>query len=606
MPKHLLSGLAIAIVALSLLGVGPGRSGTQTTVVVEMRDDVFDPLSVRIEPGDRVTWVSRGRNPHNVIANDGSFSSRTLLAGDSFTQTFVKPGVFPYYCSFHGSPGVGMVGVVLVGAEAAPYQRGNLAGVGSATRRYPERPPTRPSGGRTIRVPADAPTIQRAVDDARPGDLVLVAPGVYHEAVRVTVPHLTIRGEDRSAVILDGGFDPELKNGVAVFGADGVVIENMTARHYQLNGFYWRSVWGYRGSYLTAYNNGDYGIYAFDSGVGQFDHSFASGHPDSGFYIGQCDPCNAVITDVVARNNAIGYSGTNASGNLVIRDSEWADNMVGIVPNTLDSEALAPQRSVTIVNNRVHGNHNLAAPAKRRLYALFGNGILLLGGSDNEVAYNRVEDHPHAGIAVAPSIDDNLWIGHGNRVHDNVVGGSGLADLALIAVAAGGNCFAGNTFHTSLPPAVEQSYGCGSPLSAVGGGNLGLLFNGLGLFLRASGLSTHGDWRDRPAPPAQPAMPDSSVAPAPAGPADRVDVAAEVRAAARGDRRSDAPASPLAGNALYLSYGYGLPLLFVLAALLALLRVPRPRWLRGKRVLIGLPALYLAISLAILALAYLR
>ena len=61
--------------------------------------------------------------------------------------------------------------------------------------------------------------------------------------------------------------------------ADGVVIQNLTARNDLLNGFYWNRVHGYWGSYLTAYDNGDYGIFAYDSVYGQFDHSYASGSP---------------------------------------------------------------------------------------------------------------------------------------------------------------------------------------------------------------------------------------------------------------------------------------------------------------------------------------
>ncbi len=38
---------------------------------------------------------------------------------------------------------------------------------------------------RTLHVPADHPTIQAAVDAASPGDLILVEPGVYEEAVDV-------------------------------------------------------------------------------------------------------------------------------------------------------------------------------------------------------------------------------------------------------------------------------------------------------------------------------------------------------------------------------------------------------------------------------------
>jgi hypothetical protein len=65
---------------------------------------------------------------------------------------------------------------------------------------------------------------------------------------------------------------------------DGWRRDRLLGEEFQLrrSGFYWRSVWGYRGSYPTAYNNGDYEIYALDSGVGQFDHSYASGQPDSG------------------------------------------------------------------------------------------------------------------------------------------------------------------------------------------------------------------------------------------------------------------------------------------------------------------------------------
>ena len=72
---------------------------------------------------------------------------------------------------------------------------------------------------RTLRVPDDHPTVQSAVDAAEPGDLILLAPGTYSEAVTVEVPRVTIRGLDRNTVILDGG--DERENGFLVF-SDGV------------------------------------------------------------------------------------------------------------------------------------------------------------------------------------------------------------------------------------------------------------------------------------------------------------------------------------------------------------------------------------------------
>ena len=56
-------------------------------------------------------------------------------------------------------------------------------------------------------MPGDFATIQEAVDAAASGDLVLIAPGTYHEAVTVTTNELTIRGLDRNTVVLEGGFE---------------------------------------------------------------------------------------------------------------------------------------------------------------------------------------------------------------------------------------------------------------------------------------------------------------------------------------------------------------------------------------------------------------
>jgi plastocyanin len=470
---------------------------------VEMIDNVFGPRVVRVPVGGTVRWTNGGRGLHNVTADDGSFASPDLEPGDSADRTFPIEGVFPYFCSLHGAPGVGMTGLVLVGD--APIPNG-APGVGPGR----EPPPSLP--GDEIRVPQDAPTVQAAVDAAEPGGLVLIAPGVYEEAVIVTTPFLTIRGLDRTEVILEGGFT--LDNGISVFEADGVTIENMTARHYLLNGFQWSSVFGYRGSYLTAFNDGDYGLFAYDSQYGQFDHSYASGHPDAGFYVGQCFPCHAVITEVLAENNALGYSGTNAGGDLFVVNSEWRSNLAGIVPNTLDSERYAPQRDALIAGNWVHDNNNAGAPAFDLQYPSYGIGIVVNGGRENLVTQNLVEDHETFGIALLPSLDESIWLTESNEIRDNDVHGSGRADLVLGAPSAGGDCFAGNGFSTSLPPALEWRAGCGSPLARIPGGSVGAVFGPLERYLEAAlGDVAVGDWRSQPPPPPQEPMPGAESAP---------------------------------------------------------------------------------------------
>ncbi len=251
--------------------------------------------------------------------------------------------------------------------------------------------------GITRQVPADYPTIQAAVDAAGPGDLILIDRGTYREQVSVTTPGLTIRGVDRNEVIIDGEF--ERGNGIEILFTDGVAVENLTVRNARVNGVFWNGARGYRASYVTSINNATYGIYAFDSGDGLFEHSYASGSPDAGYYIGQCDPCDAVITDVVAEWNGVGYSGTNASTEIYIINSVWRYNGTGIAPNTLDSELLPPIHDVTVVGNVVHDNGRREAPMLPWQWAAQGNGIMIAGGHSGYVARNLIVNHPLSGIA---------------------------------------------------------------------------------------------------------------------------------------------------------------------------------------------------------------
>jgi Right handed beta helix region len=332
--------------------------------------------------------------------------------------------------------------------------------------------------GRVIRVPADEPTIQAAVDASKPGTLILVSPGVYREAVVVDRSHenIVVRGVDRATTIVDGEQSQERghNNGFEVH-ADGVAIENITARNFVTNGFYWEGVDGYHGAYLTAIRNGDYGVYAFDSVNGQFDHSYAAGSPDAGFYIGQCFPCNALITDVEAEWNGIGYSGTNAGGNLVIASSSWHDNRVGIAPNSLTSEELSPQRSATIVGNHVVGNVNQSAAGIEIARVAGGTGIVVAGGRRDQVLRNLVTRNT-VGIGLIPLPEKLLepdrptaknFDARKNTVRSNVAQGNTYDLVVATSVDdptdGGGNCFSGNDATTTVPVDLQTKLPCGSP-----------------------------------------------------------------------------------------------------------------------------------------------
>lgn len=110
---------------LGVLGVAgmliSGVAGAATHEI-EIGDGAFLPDQLSVDIGDRVEWVAVSAE-HTVTADDGSFDSLaswdTVPLGEKFGVTFLKPGVFRYYCTTHGSPGgSGMAGVIVVSAVA--------------------------------------------------------------------------------------------------------------------------------------------------------------------------------------------------------------------------------------------------------------------------------------------------------------------------------------------------------------------------------------------------------------------------------------------------------------------------------------------------------
>ena len=315
-----------------------------------------------------------------------------------------------------------------------------------------------------IRVPGDVPTVQGAIARARPGDTIVLAAGTYPGGY--VVPRakrdLTIRGVDRNDVVLDGA--NRRTNGIVVH-ADGVSILNLSAHDFRENAFYWEGADGFRASYLTVWNVGEYGIYVEDGERGVVDHTYVSGAARAAYYVGECRPCRATISQVVATLSAVGYSGTNATG-VTIRDSVWDRNGAGIVPNTYANEALPPQARSTIVRNVVTRSGRARVPIRTALAGFVGIGIAIAGGNENVVGRNRVTGSERYGVAVFPTARFVLfdpgasepgppWRPHGNRVLENLVAASGRADLALARGSGRRNCFRANVAARSLPPGLQ-------------------------------------------------------------------------------------------------------------------------------------------------------
>ncbi len=498
--------LLLAVIVLT--AIAACSADEETELGLGMYDNFFTSDVLRVPVGGSVEFVNQGKAPHNATAVDGSWATPELVEpGQRAAITVDGPGVYDFFCTLHGE---GMAATLVVGDVA--YTPGGWGRVGGNP---PEgerpQPVVAEASGTTRAVPDDHPTIQEAVDAAAPGDLVLIAPGVYREEVKVTTPSLVLRGTDRNEVIVDGEF--RRANGISIT-ADGVAVENLTVRNAKINGVYWTAVEGYRASYVTAANNEVYGIYAYDAVDGLFEHSYASGSYDAGFYIGQCDPCDAVITDIVAEHNGLGYSGTNASGNIHIVNSVWRDNVAGIVPNTLDSELLPPVERVHIAGNLVVSSGSRTAPVAPLEWGSYGNGIIVAGGNEHLVEHNLIVDSANHGILVTPNLDERLWTSSGNVIRSNVVRGSGRADIALSGPAGRGNCFTGNDLGgQTIPVGLEAFAGCDGMRLPVRM-DLSTTLHSLGYVAEAqTGAYPRNPSAEVPEPGPQPQMPGAADAP---------------------------------------------------------------------------------------------
>jgi hypothetical protein len=406
------------------------------------------------------------------------------------------------------------------------------------------------SGAQPCPSGAHFTTIQTAVDAAHSGDWVLIWPGVYHEkgtpqaGVYITTPGLHLRGLDRNRVIVDGtnpgGARPctdeaafqDLaaggRNGIEAYKAPGVSIENLTVCNYlgDTEGHRGNQVWwnfgdgsgqamagAWNGSYLSATSTfwgGDrvpmamYGLFVSNSnGPGRLNQSYAANMGDSGVYVGACADCNAVLSSLHIENSALGFSGTNAGGHLVIETSEWDLNRTGIVPNSLNNDDAPPPQtglcpgstteSCTLIrNNHVHDNNNPNVPT----FGIAGSGavgagIQVAGGSFDTLSGNRIDHQGSWGIVIHDFPDSEtpppistcqggvqlpgvcLFIAKGNLVHDNRFAGNGFfgnptnGDLANESTSAPGNCFYRNHDTggplTSDPPDIQSPAVDGPP-----------------------------------------------------------------------------------------------------------------------------------------------
>ena len=78
---------------------------------IEIKDFAFNPQTITVKSGEKVTWINRDEEPHTIVSVGKQFKKSTALDTDQeFTITVGAPGTYDYFCSVHPK----MTGTIVV------------------------------------------------------------------------------------------------------------------------------------------------------------------------------------------------------------------------------------------------------------------------------------------------------------------------------------------------------------------------------------------------------------------------------------------------------------------------------------------------------------
>jgi plastocyanin len=104
---------SIAFLNLSLFALGGEMKNADSTKQnrIEIKDFAFNPQSITVKSGEKVTWINRDEEPHTVVSVGKKFQKSSGLDTDQeFSIIAGAPGTYEYFCSVHPK----MTGTIVV------------------------------------------------------------------------------------------------------------------------------------------------------------------------------------------------------------------------------------------------------------------------------------------------------------------------------------------------------------------------------------------------------------------------------------------------------------------------------------------------------------
>ena len=254
-----------------------------------------------------------------------------------------------------------------------------------------------PAAGQHVRV-RSGESIAAALEQVGPGAVIEVEPGLYHEALVVDTPNVTLRGIVRGPErpVLDGR--GTLNDGVIASGSP-FTMTGFAVRHYKGNGVSTQGVDGVFLTDLVIDDTGLYGVYPVQSKNITVTHCTATRIRDAAIYVGESE--GALVAMNWVHHNVAGIEIENTN-DAEVRDNLVHDNTAGILVFVLPGKVLKEGRRTRVHRNWVVRNNtpNFGDPESIVGSLPHGIGILLMGADDSVVENNQVRENASLGIAV--------------------------------------------------------------------------------------------------------------------------------------------------------------------------------------------------------------
>ncbi len=314
-------------------------------------------------------------------------------------------------------------------------------------------------------------SIQAAVDAASAGFIIQIEPGTYTEAIVVNKPGIQLIGSADGVIIQNPGDE---ENGITVRdNGDGFVLKNVTIQNFEENGVFMIRVDNFLLSHVITINNGEYGLFPLFCSHGTIEHCSATGHTDTGIYIGQST--NVQLNFNTAYANVNGLEVENCSDVIASKNQSY-DNVAGILVVLLPGLTIKTSSNILITNNHVYNNNhvNFSEPGGGfENFVPSGSGILIVGTDETTVKDNNVSDNNLVGIATVSTLILGSLAGippaafadiepnpDGTKVLSNVLNNNGSAPPSGIPLpgvdllwdgSGTNNCWKSNIYSTSFP-----------------------------------------------------------------------------------------------------------------------------------------------------------